>query len=232
MEDSINGILTGQSEIPPAAAITWQSFADFFQHFGVNLVAILLLAYALYFRRHGRHDLLMVFVAFNIGLFIVLSVINLTGASLAIGFGLFAILSIIRLRSEPFSNIELGYFFIAMTLAVVNALQVGGAVFNPMNQLFALGLNVVGLLAIYVVDHPSLQRGAGHRQVVLDRVYDDGDVLRTELERRLRERVVSYTVLEADYVRDVMTLDVRYVRRETAAAEPDAAVALTWQEVR
>ena len=46
---------------------------------------------------------------------------------MGVGFGLFAVLSIVRLRSEPFSNRELAYFFVALVLALVCAIDLGAS---------------------------------------------------------------------------------------------------------
>jgi Domain of unknown function (DUF4956) len=58
-------------------------------------------------RRRPRRGLFMVYGTFNLGLFVVLSVISARHVGPAIGFGLFAMLSIVRLRSEPIGNAEL-----------------------------------------------------------------------------------------------------------------------------
>jgi hypothetical protein len=50
---------------------------------------------------------------FNVGLFLALVVITARDVSAGVGFGLVAVLSIVRLRSEPFTNGELAYFFVA-----------------------------------------------------------------------------------------------------------------------
>ncbi len=49
---------------------------------------------------------------------------------MGVGFGLFAVLSIVRLRSEPFSNRELAYFFVALVLALVCAIDLGDAAYR------------------------------------------------------------------------------------------------------
>src|SRR4051812_36592348 len=79
---------------------------------------------ALIATRRPRRGLFMVFTAFNVGIFAVLSVISVRHIGPAVGFGLFALLSIVRLRSEPFSNQELSYFFSAIVLALVNGLRI------------------------------------------------------------------------------------------------------------
>lgn len=206
------------------SVLTESLLLDFLINLGIDLVAILLMAYVIYFRRHGRRDLLMVYVSFNIGLFIVLSVITLNEATMAVGFGLFAILSLIRLRSEPFSNIELGYFFFAMAFAIVNAMQVDGTLFDREQQMFVMLLNGIALATLYVVDHPSLQRGTAYTQLILDRVFSSDEDLKDYLEDRLKAQVIEYSISRIDYVQEITTLEARYIRRDAArlSSRPDA----------
>lgn len=219
-----------QSDIMQTSIATWDRYLDFLFNLGIDLVAIVIMAYGIYFRRHGRRDLLMVYAAFNIGLFIVLSVITINETSMAVGFGLFAILSLIRLRSEPFSNIELGYFFFAMALAVINAMQVGGSVIDAGNQAFVLSMNAIGLLTLFVVDHPALQRGVGFVQLVLDRVYDDDSVLEADLAQRLRAQIIGYSISRIDYVQDITVLEVRYIRSLPDASRHVSSASIAGRE--
>ena len=63
-----------------------------------DLIAIFVLAYVLYFRRHRRRDLLLSYVALNIGVVAVTSALGSVEVGVGLGMGLFGILSIIRLR--------------------------------------------------------------------------------------------------------------------------------------
>ena len=195
------------------ALVNVPAFASFFAHFFIDLVAISLVVFFIYFRRHSRWDLSMTYTAFNVGLFVVMTVISTVQAGIGVGFGLFAILSIIRLRSEPFSNVELGYFFIAMVIAVVDALQVSDANLLPANVLFALILNAAAVLVVYVMDHPALQGSVGRRRITLDTIHEEEAALKADLERRLNSEVLDYAVLRVDYVMEVTELDVQHSRR-------------------
>src|SRR3954469_1735990 len=75
-------------------------------------------------RRRPRRGLFVVFTTFNIALFCVLTIISAKRIGPAVGFGLFALLSIVRLRSEPFTNQELSYFFSALALALINGIRI------------------------------------------------------------------------------------------------------------
>jgi hypothetical protein len=119
--------------------------------FTIDLVAIVAFAIGIYFRRHARKDLAVVFTFFNLCLFVVIVVIQTTEVAAALGFGLFAILSIIRLRSEPFDNREIGYFFGALVLGLLNGIGTGSL---PLTVV----LNAVIVGAMSILDHPRALR--------------------------------------------------------------------------
>ena len=97
-------------------------YADDVIDLGADLLAIFLLAFVLYFRRHRRADLLLAYVALNIGIFVAMSLLSRVRVDIALGFGLFAILSIIRLRSSAVTQQEVAYYFVALVLGLVNGL--------------------------------------------------------------------------------------------------------------
>jgi Domain of unknown function (DUF4956) len=187
--------------------------ADLALRLGIDLVAVAALVYGLFHPRHGRMDLVVVYGLFNVGVFLALSVIVAGELSLGVGFGLFAVLSIVRLRSEPFSNRELAYFFVALVIGLVCALA------TPVHGGL---LSALALLSAWAIDHPRLSRPTRRLDVTLDRAYADDAALRDHLRERLRAPVLDVTVLEVDYVRDTMRLEVRLGAEET----PDGAVAV------
>jgi hypothetical protein len=73
-----------------------------------DLAAIVLLAYAVYFRRYHRRDLLLAYVALNVGVLAVTVLLAGAQAGIGLGLGLFGILSIIRLRSDQITQEEVG----------------------------------------------------------------------------------------------------------------------------
>ncbi|MEV0622375.1 DUF4956 domain-containing protein [Nonomuraea sp. NPDC050404] len=170
----------------------------------MDLVAIVVLAYGLYYRRHHRRDLLFAYIALNVGIFAVVSLLLVQRVDIAVGFGLFGVLSIIRLRSNEITQQEIAYYFVAIVLGLVN----GIAGSWPMT---ALLLNGVLLAVMYVADHPGLLGRTRQQVVTLDVVHADPEMLRVDLESRLRARVVQCVVQQVDYVRDVTVVDVRYV---------------------
>ena len=180
------------------------AYGDVLPRLGLDVVAIATLVYGLFYRRHERMDLVVVYALFNIGLFLALLVIAGGELSMGVGFGLFAVLSIVRLRSEPFSNRELAYFFIALVLALVCAIDLGSLAFAGM-------LAGIALLAAWVIDHPRLSEPTRRLEAMLELVFSDDDALRRHLEERLNASVRQFSVLEIDYVRETTRVEVRYV---------------------
>ena len=168
----------------------------------VDLVAILLMTYVLYFRRHWRADLLLSYVALNIGIFVTMSLLTQVRVDLAVGFGLFAILSIVRLRSSAVTQQEVAYYFIALVLGLVNGLGVP-------DRGLVVALNVVLLLTMLVFDSKPLRDRSRRMDVRLDGVYTNEAALVAELERRLGGRVAYQEITEIDLIHGHMLIDVR-----------------------
>lgn len=169
----------------------------------VDLAAISALSYALYFRRHGRRDLVLAYVALNVGIFAVVAMLTAEEVGLTVGFGLFGVLSILRLRSDTISQGEIGYHFTAIALGLINAVAAPA----PWTL---WGLNVPLLGIMYVADHPGILARDQGRVVTLDAVHEDPIALRQDLAGRLLGRVRHVRVMEIDHVRDLMVVDVRF----------------------
>ena len=180
-----------------------QDLAEGLLRLCLDLATISVLALVLFQRRHSRHDLVAVFVSFNVGLFAVLTFLSSSQISAGVGFGVFGVLSIIRLRSETYANVEIAYFFMSLATALVNAL--------PGRPLaLSVGLDAAILLTLYFVDSPSLREATVTSLVVLDRVHVGDAPLHSDLSQRLASRVLGTKVLEVDYVRETMCVEVRH----------------------
>jgi hypothetical protein len=191
-------------------------YAHFVPGLIANLVAIGVLAYGIYYRRHDRRDLLTAYVCFNVGLFVVVTAMVAGGSAvgLGLGLGLFGALSIIRLRSEELSYVEVAYFFAALALAIVNGIQPGGLGFT-------IVLDAVVLAVMLGMDRLEPHRAVRRLTLVLDEIHTDDTALRAELERRLGFEVVAVSIESIDYVRELMTVDARYVERPVRDAQTD-----------
>jgi Domain of unknown function (DUF4956) len=175
---------------------------DALMRLAFDAVAMGILAFGLYYRRHGRSDLAVLLCLFNLGVF--LAVIVIVGGEFGVsaGLGLFAVLSVMRMRSETFSARELGYFFTALALAIVCAVDVGGVAFS-------LALSAAALAAVALLDHPRLMRSTRTMDVTVELVFADHDALQRHLEERLNVDIADVRVVEVDYVREVTRAEIR-----------------------
>src|SRR5688500_18867344 len=143
----------------------------------------------------------LVSAEFTLGLYLALVVLSRGQVIMGVGFGLLAVLSLVPLRSEPYSNRELAYFFVAIVLALVCAIDIG-------NLALAGVLVATVLLAAWAVDHPRLSAPTQQPRVTLDRIVGAA-ALHDVLAERHGGRVLDATVLEVDYVRETTVVDVR-----------------------
>lgn len=171
--------------------------------FLLDLVAITVMAFLIYFPRHHRKDMVVAFFGVNIGLLAVTAALSSTELSVGIGFGLFAVLSIIRLRSSELDQQEVAYYFAALALGIM-----GGVVFSP--EWIGPVLMVVILAALFVVDHPRLLARYRVQAMTLDAAWTDEEALVAHLEALLGARVHHLTVRRVDMVEATTNLEVRY----------------------
>jgi hypothetical protein len=213
---------------PVFAALSF-SYSRFWVGLAIDLTAILVLAYAVYFTRHRRRDLMMAYVCFNVALFVVITALTAVPSSgssntgLALGLGLFGALSIIRLRSQELSFSEVAYFFSALALALANGVGLGEPAHSAV-------LSAVVVTVMYVIDHLEPHRRLAHMSVVLDEVYSDEVLLRAELERRIGTEIVAVSISSIDYVRETMQLAVDYrprdSREQSIVADPSPSMTI------
>lgn len=193
--------------------------------FGIDIVAVSLLVFGLYFPRHRRRDLVVAYLGVNVGVMAVATALSTSslGAGVGLGLALFGVLSIIRLRSTELDQHEVAYYFSALALGLLAALGSTPAWRTPV--LIALILAVM-----FVGDHPRLFRGHRRQSIMIDSVVTDQVALVAHLEQLLGARVHSVSVQRVDLVNDTTLVDVRYSHpsgggrvRKVAVAEAGAS---------
>lgn len=190
---------------------------DLLRDLALNIVAVSLLVFGVYFRRHRRRDLVLGYIAFNLSLFAVAQALGSSSPlNVGVGFGLFAVLSIVRLRSDEATQAEIGYTMVALVLGLLLGLP--GLAFE-VKLLFAILL----VAAMYIVDHPAVLPPERHLRfrVVLDEIEVDRDALEALIGRRYGGVVRELHIQDIDEVRETMRIDVR-MTATPGAAEPRA----------
>ena len=177
---------------------------------GLDIIGMTLLIFVLYYRRYHDKELVTAAALFNLFIFSVLAVLSSVDFSVAAGFGLFAILALFTLRSEPLSKIEMTYFFGSVAIAVICSIQGG-------TQLFSATVVAIVVLGTYLIDHPKMLQSVGGVKITLDRIdpslFSDPKIVRAELSTQLGINVISYQVLQLDYINEMVRLNVFFRTR-------------------
>jgi predicted membrane protein len=177
---------------------------------GLNLAGMSVLVFGFYYRRYRDKELVTAAALFNVFIFAVLTILSSVNFSVAAGFGLFAILALFTLRSEPLSKNEMTYFFGAVAIAVITSVQGTTVPFAALAVSFVLA-------GAYVIDHPKILQSVSGAKVTLDKINTDlladPAAMRAELSERLGVAVLSYQVLQLDYITEMARLNVYYRTR-------------------
>lgn len=184
----------------------------------VDLVAVSVLVFGVYYRRHRGRDMLLPLVGLNVGVLAVCAVLSGIDVGVGVGLGLFGVLAIIRLRSSEISHDEVAYYFAALALGLICGLQ-------PDPQWLAPALSAAVVTVFALVDQPRMHERYRHQTVTLDAVYTSEAALVRRLEDLLTAHVQRIVVLNTDLVRDLTVVDVRYRRLTDTAAEARAVPA-------
>lgn len=176
----------------------------------LDIIAAGVLVFGLFYRRYRDKELAVSAALFNVFVFAVLTVLSAVNFSVAAGFGLFAILALFTLRSEPLGKLELTYFFGSITIAVICSVQ------GTTLPLIVLVILVV-LLGAWIIDHPRILRATGGTKIALDHIdktlLADPAAMRAALSQRLGVDVLSYQVLQIDYITEMARLHVNFRQR-------------------
>jgi hypothetical protein len=178
---------------------------DLLVRFAIDIVAMVLLVFGMYYRRYRDKELVTAAAMFNIFAFAVLTILSAVEFSIAAGFGLFAILALFSLRSEQISKTEITYFFGSVAIAVICSVQ--GTTLD-----FVAAIVALILIGSWIIDHPSILRSADGVKITLDKIdahaLSHPEAMKAELSSRLGVEVMSYQISALDYINDMARLNV------------------------
>lgn len=194
-----------------------ESISQLLARLALDLAAVSVLTFAVYYPRHRRRDLVPAYLALNVSLFSVVAALARTGGSggIALGFGLFGVLSIVRLRSESIQSEEVAYYFTTLVLGLIAGLP-------HVDFAVAAALCGIPLLVVYAADHPRLFARTQHAVVTCDAAVTEPEAVDSYLRAHVGEPL-SWKIQEVDFVRDLAVLDVRYRVRGRSGTMPSRA---------
>ena len=156
---------------------------EFGFRYAFNLIVTFVLIRTFYYARHKNKDFVFTFFLFNSVLFLICFLLSSTKIELGFSFGLFAIFSIFRYRTVTVPVREMGYFFLTVTVGIINALA------NLSDTLLLLIIcNVIILLLTYILDGHLGLENESYEEINYDRMDLIQPEKRNEMLQNLRER--------------------------------------------
>lgn len=185
------------------------SFSDFGLRFLINLVAIAIIVRFIYYPNHKNKDFLFTFFIFNVIIFLLCYLLGTAQIKLGFAFGLFAIFSIIRYRTVTIPVREMGYFFLSVALAIVNALT------NVPNFLWILLMvNLAFMILVYILDSRVNLSHENYKEIIYDNIqliHPDkrGDLL-ADLKQKTGLAIHRVEISKIDYFKETAQLNAYY----------------------
>lgn len=182
---------------------------EFMIRFFLNFVAIFTIVRLIYYPKHRNKDFLFTFFLFNIINFLICFLLSTAKLKIGFAFGLFAIFSILRYRTVTVPVREMGYFFISVTLGIINALA---SMENHMVQLFLA--NGIVLALTYILDNRISLKHENFKEIVYERIDLIHPGKRQEMLRDINDRtglnVHRVEFIKVDFLKDVALIHAFY----------------------
>jgi hypothetical protein len=186
-----------------------QNLLDFAIRFGINLIVIFVIVRLLYYPMRRNRDFLFTFFLFNIINFLICFLLSSAKLKMGFAFGLFAIFSILRYRTVTVPVREMGYFFISVTLGIINALTT-----TEQGMILLILANLIILAVAWVIDHKVRVVHENYKEVIYDRIDLIAPEKREEMLADLRQRtglaVHRVEFSRIDFFRDTARIYIFY----------------------
>ena len=165
---------------------------EFGVRYAFNLIVTFILIRTFYYARHKNKDFVFTFFLFNSVLFLICFLLSSTKIELGFSFGLFAIFSIFRYRTVTVPVREMGYFFLTVTVGIINALA------NLSDTMLLLIIcNIIILVLTYILDgHLGLEHES-FEEINYDRM----DLIRPEKRKEMLQNLRQRTGLDIHRVK-------------------------------
>ena len=138
---------------------------EFLIRFFLNLAVIFVIVRLIYYPIRKNKEFVFTFFLFNIINFLLCFLLSAAKLKMGFAFGLFAIFSILRYRTVTVPVREMGYFFVSVTIGIINALA---SVENYMVLLLAA--NGIVLLLCYIIDYRVTIVHENYKEIVYERI--------------------------------------------------------------
>lgn len=184
----------------------------FVSRFMVNLLSLILLCCACYYRVSKNSTVAGSFILFGVGVFIITYLLHGVDMSMEFAFGLFAVFTMLRYRTESISIKEMTYLFLVTAIALLTSV-------GQMSLMDLITLNGVIVLLAFIIDSSIIGKRYLSQSVCYERIENITPENRNKLINDLRVRtglqVEMVEVEHIDFLRDTAQLKVSYLPQNT-----------------
>lgn len=201
---------TVNESLDAANFLASSSLLDFGIRFLVNFLAIFIIVRLIYYPAHKNKDFLFTFFLFNVINFMICILLSTAKLKMGFAFGLFAIFSILRYRTVTVPVREMGYFFISVTIGIINALALGD---NYFIQLIIA--NTIIIAFAYFLDYRVTLKHENFKEIVYERIDLIQPEKREEMLEDLRKRtglnIHRVEFIKIDFLKDIARIYAFYL---------------------
>jgi len=181
--------------------------------FLLNFVVALIIVRFIYYPRTKDKRFVFTFLAFNMIIYFVLSLMVSIQLGIGVGFGLFAIFSVLRYRTDPMPIREMTYLFIILALPVMNST---GMLESSWPQLMLA--NSMVILVLWLLENEWGFRYEVSKHITYEKIELVPPTRRAEmiadLEARTGLKVKKVNVGKIDFLRDTAELQVFFAESD------------------
>jgi hypothetical protein len=192
---------------------------DFLARYALNLFFTFLVIRFIYYPKYRNKDFVFTFFLFNSILFVLCFLLAEADLKFGFAFGLFAMFSMFRYRTVTVPIGEMGYFFLVVTLGIVNSIA------SLANYEMLVIANGVLVFLTFVLGRWLNLTHENHQIIWYDNLELIKPAQRTALLADLSERtglqIHNIQVIKVDYQKGAAQLNVYYFSKENESFAAD-----------
>ncbi|MDA3837710.1 MAG: DUF4956 domain-containing protein [Candidatus Delongbacteria bacterium] len=133
--------------------INFESLGSLVLRFSIDLIFAFIVIRMIFYKIYKETDYVFTMFMINICIFLIVFLLGSIKLKIGFAFGLFAVFSIIRYRTEQIPIKQMTYLFVAIIIAVINALT-----HKKVSYVELLLANSIIVLIIYVIENNFLHK--------------------------------------------------------------------------
>ena len=192
---------------------------NFLIRYALNLLFTFIVVRFIYYPKYRNNDFVFTFFLFNTILFVLCYLLAEADLKFGFAFGLFAVFSMFRYRTVTIPIGEMGYFFLVVTLGIINSLA------SLVNLEMLLVANSVLVAMTFLLGRTLSLTHENYQTLNYDNLGLIKPAERAELLKDLADRtgypIHKVQVVKVDYQRGIAQLKVYYFSKENESAPLD-----------